>query len=58
MKTRVIDHTFFLIVPVGGIPKTRLLVVAAARSGATVLYTENLNHGQKLIGVTIVNPFT
>lgn len=33
-----------------------LIVVAAARSGATVLYTEDLNHGQKL-GVTIVNPF-
>jgi predicted nucleic acid-binding protein len=34
-----------------------LIVVAAARSGATVLYTEDLNHRQKLLGVTIVNPF-
>jgi predicted nucleic acid-binding protein len=34
-----------------------LIVVAAARSGATVLYTEDLNHGQKLLGVKIVNPF-
>jgi predicted nucleic acid-binding protein len=34
-----------------------LIVVAAARSGATVLYTEDLNHGQKLLGVQIVNPF-
>jgi predicted nucleic acid-binding protein len=33
-----------------------LIVVAAARSGATVLYTEDLNHGQKLLGVTVVNP--
>jgi predicted nucleic acid-binding protein len=34
-----------------------LIVVAAARSGATILYTEDLNHGQKLLGVTVVNPF-
>jgi predicted nucleic acid-binding protein len=34
-----------------------LILVAAARSGATVLYTEDLNHGQKLLGVTVVNPF-
>jgi predicted nucleic acid-binding protein len=34
-----------------------LIVVAAARSGATRLYTEDLNHGQKLLGVEVVNPF-
>lgn len=34
-----------------------LIVVAAARSGATHLYTEDLNHGQKLLGVEVVNPF-
>jgi predicted nucleic acid-binding protein len=34
-----------------------LIVVAAARSGASVLYTDDLNHGQKLLGVTVVNPF-
>ncbi len=34
-----------------------LIVVAASRSGAAILYTEDLNHGQKLLGVTIVNPF-
>ena len=34
-----------------------LIVVAAARSGATVLYTEDFNHGQTLLGVTVVNPF-
>jgi len=34
-----------------------LIVVAAARSGARRLYTEDLNHGQKILGVEIVNPF-
>jgi len=36
---------------------TALVVVAASRSGATVVYTEELKHGQKLLGVQIVNPF-
>jgi predicted nucleic acid-binding protein len=34
-----------------------LIVVAASWSGATILYTEDFNHGQKLLGVTVVNPF-
>ncbi len=34
-----------------------LIVVAAARSGAERLYTEDLNHGQQVLGVEIVNPF-
>ncbi len=34
-----------------------LIVVAAARSGASLLYSEDLNHGQALMGVEIVNPF-
>ena len=34
-----------------------LIVVAAARSGANTLYTEDLSHGEKLLGVEIVNPF-
>lgn len=34
-----------------------LLVVAAARSRARYLYTEDLQHGQKILGVEIVNPF-
>jgi predicted nucleic acid-binding protein len=34
-----------------------LLVVAAARSGSAFLYTEDLQHGQKILGVEIVNPF-
>jgi predicted nucleic acid-binding protein len=34
-----------------------LVVVAAARSGAAVLYTEDLNHGQQILGVQIHNPF-
>lgn len=33
-----------------------LVVVAAARSGASRLYTEDLNHGQLISGVRIVNP--
>jgi predicted nucleic acid-binding protein len=32
-------------------------VVAAARSGAHRLYTEDLNHGQRILGVEVVNPF-
>ena len=34
-----------------------LVVVAAARSGAARLYTEDLHDGQMLLGVEIVNPF-
>ena len=34
-----------------------LVVVAAARSGAAVLYTEDLNDGQEILGVRITNPF-
>lgn len=34
-----------------------LLVVAAARCGSALLYTEDLQHGQKILGVEIVNPF-
>jgi predicted nucleic acid-binding protein len=34
-----------------------LVVVAAARSGAEVLYTEDLNDGQEILGVLISNPF-
>ena len=34
-----------------------LVVVAAARAGATTLYTEDLNDGQEILGVRIRNPF-
>jgi predicted nucleic acid-binding protein len=34
-----------------------LVVVAAARAGAAVLYTEDLNDGQEILGVRISNPF-
>jgi len=34
-----------------------LVVVAAARSGARRLYTEDLQHGQIILGVEVVNPF-
>lgn len=34
-----------------------LIVVAAARSGAKRLYTEDLQHGQVILGVEVVNPF-
>ena len=34
-----------------------LIVVAAARAGAAVLYTEDLNDGQDILGVRISNPF-
>ena len=34
-----------------------LIVVSAARTGATVLYTEDLNDGQEILGVRISNPF-
>ena len=33
------------------------LVVVAARTGAAVLYTEDLNDGQEILGVRISNPF-
>ena len=35
-----------------------LIVVSASRSGAARLYTEDLNHGQKILGVEITNPFS
>jgi predicted nucleic acid-binding protein len=34
-----------------------LIVGAAARTGAAVLYTEDLNDGQEILGVRISNPF-
>ena len=34
-----------------------LVVVAAARAGAGVLYTEDLNDGQEILGVRVRNPF-
>jgi len=34
-----------------------LVIVAAARSGAKVLYSEDLQHGRTVRGVRIVNPF-
>lgn len=34
-----------------------LVVVAAARVGAAVLYSEDLNDGQEILGVRICNPF-
>jgi predicted nucleic acid-binding protein len=34
-----------------------LIVVAAARSGATRFYSEDMLNGQKILGVTIVDPF-
>jgi predicted nucleic acid-binding protein len=34
-----------------------LVLAAAARSGATRLYTEDLQHGRTVLGVEIVNPF-
>jgi predicted nucleic acid-binding protein len=34
-----------------------LVVIAAARAGAAVLYTEDLQHGQRISGVEIMNPF-
>jgi predicted nucleic acid-binding protein len=34
-----------------------LVIVAAARAGAAVLYTEDLNDGQEILGVRISNPF-
>jgi predicted nucleic acid-binding protein len=34
-----------------------LVVVAAARSGSDILYSEDMQHGFVTMGVTIVNPF-
>ena len=34
-----------------------LMVVAAARSGSSVLYTEDMNDGQEILGVRVRNPF-
>lgn len=34
-----------------------LILEAARRSGATILYSEDLSNGQQVGGVTIVNPF-
>jgi predicted nucleic acid-binding protein len=32
-------------------------MVAAARTGAEVLYSEDLNDGQEILGVRVPNPF-
>lgn len=34
-----------------------LIVVGAARSGVGRLFTEDLTHGQRILGIEIVNPF-
>jgi len=34
-----------------------LIVAAARRSGSDILYSEDLQHGQVLEGVTVINPF-
>jgi predicted nucleic acid-binding protein len=34
-----------------------MIVVAAAHSGADIVYTEDLKHGQKILGIQIINPF-
>lgn len=34
-----------------------LIVVAARRADAALLYTEDLNHGQEIRGVKVVDPF-
>jgi predicted nucleic acid-binding protein len=34
-----------------------LIVVTAARAGAVVLYSEDLNDGDEILGVRINNPF-
>ncbi len=34
-----------------------LILEAARRSGATILYSEDLSNGQQVEGLTIVNPF-
>ena len=34
-----------------------LVVVAAAKSGAAVIYSEDLNHGQRYGSVQVLNPF-
>ncbi len=34
-----------------------LIVIAAVNSGASILYTEDLNHGQIVSGVKVINPF-
>ena len=34
-----------------------LIVVSAVQSGAATLYTEDLNHGQMILGVEVVDPF-
>ncbi len=34
-----------------------LVIVAAGRSGAKLLYSEDLQHGRKILGLEIINPF-
>lgn len=35
-----------------------LIVIAARNSGCSTLYTEDLNAGQEILGVTIINPLS
>lgn len=34
-----------------------LIIAAALKAGCDILYSEDLNHGQRFAGVTITNPF-
>jgi len=60
ISTQVVQELFVVLTRKGNqrcSSEEALIVTAAARSGAAVLYTEDLNHGQEIFGVRIRNPF-
>jgi predicted nucleic acid-binding protein len=63
-RARVVEPTLAMVFESIGLAQTAgisywdaLVVVSAASAGCATLYTEDLNHGQEIAGVRVVNPF-
>lgn len=63
-RCRVVEQTISLLVAAGSIFHKHsisfwdaMIIAAAAESGSTILYTEDMSHGQQICGVEITNPF-
>lgn len=56
-RDRRVNEAFRIEYEVGISVSDALIVAAAARSGATRVLPEDLNPGQVVSGVTVVNPF-
>jgi predicted nucleic acid-binding protein len=63
-RARVVEPTLAMVFESIGVARSSrvsywdaLIAVSAAAAGCAILYTEDLNHGQEIAGVRVVNPF-